>query len=297
MDREAADAPFVNPTSAARVDCPTPRIDDRDWDLLTTGQQIRQLEVEGYVLLPNMLDAEQLQRLKAQTSRFETSHVDYSVHQRGRSGVQFAGGAVTELIAHPPMIRFLEPLCGDELVLMSYDYGRSEPGHPGISLHCDGQPWGSKIFGAEYTCPKLVRVLYYLDDLTPEVSPFRVVPRSHSSYHNQANPYLRYEQHPDEVMVTCTAGTAAVFDHNLFHGNYPNTGTYARESLQFAYRPSWAGPAAPIEPWDASALAKVSPAVRRLMGDRSGRIWIYDGGNKPPDMPRDAPGISPHRWD
>lgn len=92
------------------------------------------------------------------------------MHQRGRANVQFEGGPITELIAFPPMIRFLKTLCG-EVVPMSYDYGRSEPGHPGISLHCDGQPWGSQIFPAEYTCPKLVRVLYYLDDLTPEVYP------------------------------------------------------------------------------------------------------------------------------
>ena len=152
-----------------------PRIDDRDWSQLTLGQRIQQLEVEGYVVLPDLLDANHIARLKAQTSQLETTHVDYSVHQRGRSSIQFAGGAISELIAYPPMIEFLKELCGDQVVLMSYDYSRSEPGHPGISLHCDGQPWGSQIFSAEYTCPKIIRVLYYLDDLIPEVSPF---PRS-----------------------------------------------------------------------------------------------------------------------
>jgi ectoine hydroxylase-related dioxygenase (phytanoyl-CoA dioxygenase family) len=273
-----------------------PRIDDQDWNQLSLGDRIRHLEVEGYVMLSVPLDADHIAQLKEQTARFETTHVDYSVHQLGCSDIQFAGGAVTELIAHPPTIEFLEMLCG-EIVCMSYDYSRSEPGHPGISLHCDGQPWGSKIFGAEYTSPKLVRVLYYLEDLIPEVSPFRVVPRTHLSFHNQANPYLRYEEHPEEVMVTCKAGSVLVFNNNLFHGNYPNTGSYARESLQLSYRPSWAGPAEPIEPWDASEVAKCSAAVRRLMGDRSGRFWIPEGGNKPPDMPRQAPGINPSRWE
>ncbi len=273
-----------------------PRVDDRDWTKLTLGERIQHLEVEGYVLLPEQLDADHIARLKDQTARFETAHVDYSVHQRGRSDIQFAGGAVTELIAHPQTIEFLEMLCG-EIVCMSYDYSRSEPGHPGISLHCDGQPWGSKIFGAEYSSPKLVRVLYYLEDLIPEVSPFRAVPRTHLSFHNHANPYLRYEEHPEEVMVTCKAGSALVFNNNLFHGNYPNTGSYARQSLQLSYRPTWAGPAEPIQPWDAAEVAKCSAAVRRLMGDRSGRVWIPEGGNKPPDMPRQAPGINPSRWE
>ena len=275
----------------------TPRLDDRDWRRLTLGERIRQLEVEGYLILPDVLDADHIACLKEQTARFETDPVDYSVYQRGRSGVHFAGGAVSALIAYPPTVDFLKLLCGDEVIMMSCDYARSEPGHPGISLHCDGQPWGSKIFGAEYSCPKLIRVLYYLDDLTPEVSPFRIVPRSHLCYHNQANPYLRYAEHPQEVMVTCAAGSILLFNHNAFHGNYPNVGSYARESLQLSYRPSWAGPTDSVVLWDPVEVAKLPEAVQSLMGDRSARIWVYEGGNKPPDMPCEAPGMDPSHWE
>src|SRR5437867_5268158 len=38
-------------------------------------------------------------------------------------------------------------------IFMTYEYARSEPGHPGISLHTDGQPYGSPIFGYECSCP------------------------------------------------------------------------------------------------------------------------------------------------
>ncbi len=117
------------------------------------------------------------------------------------------------------------------------------------------------------------------------------------SFHNEANPYLRYEEHPEEVMVTCKAGSAVVFNHYLFHGNYPNVGTYARESLQLSYRPTWSGPADRVQPWDAQEVAGLPKAVRELMGDRSGRIWRPEAGNKPPDMPREAPGINPSRWE
>ena len=281
----------MNPDKSA------PILDDRNWHQLTVGERIRQLEVEGYVVLPDLLDADHIARLKAQTATFETTPVDYSVHQRGRNNLEFVGGAVSDLIAFPPTLDFLRTLCGNELVLMSYDYSSSGPGHPGISFHCDGQPWGSTIFGTQFSCPKLLRVLYYLDDLTPEVSPFRVIPRSHLSYHNQANPYLRYDAHPEEVMITCGAGSAVVFDHCLFHGNYPNTGDYAREALQLAYRPTWAGPSEGVEPWDAEEVAKLPTAVQELMGDRGGRIWIPEAGNKPPDMPTAAPGLNPSRWD
>ena len=181
--------------------------------------------------------------------------------------------------------------------MMDSAFARSEPGHPGISLHCDGQPWGSEIFGYEHSCPRLIRVLYYLDDLTPQVSPFRVVPRSHLSFHADANPYLRYEDHPEQVMVTCTAGSAVLIQQNVFHGNFPNTGSSARELIAIAYRPRWAGPAGDVTPWDDAELERVPPSVRELMGDRNQRVWLPKGGNKPQDMKSEASGIAPSRWE
>jgi ectoine hydroxylase-related dioxygenase (phytanoyl-CoA dioxygenase family) len=273
------------------------RIDERDWSALTQGERIRQIEVEGYLVLPDLLSADHIARLKAETARLDTFAVDYSVHQQVRPHVQFRGGEITQLAAHAPTIAFLRELFGDEVILMSYHYARSEPGHPGISLHADGQPYGSEIFGFEGSCPWLVRVLYYLDDLTREVSPFRVVPRSHLSMHADANPYLRYESHPEEVMVPARAGSAVLINHRVFHGNFPNVGQHARELLAIGYRPGWAGPIAEVKTWDADEVAKLGPDVRALFADPNTRHWNFHGGNKPAQMPRVAPGMSPGRWE
>ena len=273
-----------------------PRIENRDWSLLTLGERIRHVEVEGYVVLPNLLSAREVAALKDETAQLQTTAVDYSVNQRGCPNIQFHGGKITELIAHAPTIAFLRQLFGDEIILMSYGYGRSEPGHPGISLHTDGQPYGSQIFGYEGSCPRMIRVLYYLDDLTENVSPFRVVPHSHLSMHPDANPYLRYQSHPEEVMVTARAGWAVLINHRVFHGNFPNTGNRPREMLAIAYRPAWAGPIKEVEPWDPEEVAKLPESVRCLFGDRNRRDWDFHGGNKPPNMRSTAPGINPSRW-
>lgn len=273
-------------------------IDERDWSTLTLGERIRQIEVEGYLVLPHLISSEQIATLKSETAKLDTFAVDYSVHQQVCPQIQFVGGAITDLIANPPTISFLQALFGDEILFMSYAYARSEPGHPGISLHTDGQPYGSQIFGYAGSCPFMVRVLYYLDDLTPEVSPFRVVPRSHLSMHADANPYKRYTSHPEEVMVTTRAGSAVLINHKVFHGNFPNTGDRARELLAIAYRPAWAGPTVQeVEQWQEGDLARLPDHVRSFFMDRNTRHWNFGGGNKPADMSDAAPGLNPSRWE
>lgn len=280
--------------STARIN---PQLDDRDWSRLSLGEQIYQLEVEGYLVLPQLLSPTHIAQLKSETSQLETFGLDYSDRQQVRPKVQFLGGFITDLIAHPPTIAFLRELFGDEIVFMSYAYARSEPGHPGISLHTDGQPYGSAIFGYEGSCPWMVRVLYYLDDLTPEIAPFRVVPRSHLSFHADANPYRRYASHPEEVMVTAEAGSAVLINHKVFHGNFPNVGHKPREMLAIAYRPAWAGPTVQqVDAWDPADLETLPEAVRPFFIDRNTRHWEFHGGNKPANMAGEAPGINPSRW-
>ena len=290
------------------------RIDDRDWSALTRGEQLYQIEVEGYLLMPDLLSPDEVRRLKSETARLKTFPMPYSVHQRDRmlqpgpnpypgsdwEPYRFGrqGGAITDLIAHEPMVEFLERLFGDEIVFMTYLYARSEPGHPGISLHTDGQPYGSEIFGYECSCPVMVKVLYYLDDLSPDVSPFSVLPRSHLSLHHQANPYQRYRDHPELVMVTAKAGSALVLHPRVFHGNYANVGQRSREMLQVGYRPAWSGPIQEKVPaWDPEDLDLLPPRVRRLFKDRNACKFRDDGDHKPADMASSADWISPGRWD
>lgn len=273
------------------------RVDDRDWSRLTLGERIRQIELDGYVVLPDLLAPGHVAELKAATAKLETRAVDYSVHQQVCPNLQFTGGPITELIAHPPTLVFLNELFGGATIFMSCTYARSEPGHPGISLHTDGQPYGSRIFGYGGSVPFMVRVLYYLDDLTRDVSPFRVIPRSHLSMHADANPYKRYEDHPEQVMVPVESGGAVLINHKVFHGNFPNTGAHAREMLAIAYRPAWAGPIDEVPAWDESDLSALPDSVRPLFADPNTRHWDFHGGNKPANMASEAPGLNPSRWD
>ena len=273
------------------------RIDDRDWNALSRGERIRMIEEEGYLIIPDWIDTDYLAELKTECEMLETIGRDYSEKQRGCQNPHLKSQILAELIAYQPTVQFLEDLFGDQLIFIHYTYDRSEPGTPGISLHTDGQPYGSKIFGYEGSCPITVRVLYYLDDLTLDISPFRVVPRSHLCMHADAHPYKRYEHHPEEVIVPCTAGSALFLNHRVFHGTLPNTGNRPRTMLAVAYRPAWSGPIVDVAPRAPSDLTQMPSSVLPYLGDPSMRSYDFGAGNKPAELISDAPGMNPSRWD
>jgi hypothetical protein len=274
-----------------------PRTAATDWSQLTTAQRVKHLEIEGYVLIPDLLSRESIGAIKTELDRLPTIGTDYSENQRGCRDVQWTDSPrCIDLIALPAMTQFLATLFGDDLICTSCIYALSRPGHPGIAIHTDAQPYGSKIFGLQASAPKLVRVLYYLDDLTPERSPLLVIPHSHLSLHADANPYLRYLSHPEAEMITCKAGSAAIINQSIFHANYPNRSNEDRRLLAIAYRPAWAGPIAEVPEWPAGKVEKLPPHVRPFFRSPNTRKVDYDVPNRPANMRTEAPGINPSRW-
>jgi len=272
-------------------------LDQTDFTAMTRPEQIRHLEVEGYVVFPKILPPALIDKLKGELSGIEMDHTDYSENQT-RSVVQpqWHSKAAAELIAYPPMVDFINDLMGPDIVFTRGFFQRTLPGCPGISMHTDGQPHGSDIFGYEGSCPRLLRVLYYLDDLTPQRAPFRLIPRSHISFHAEASPYVRYKYHPEEISLTAPAGTAVAVPSLLIHGSHPNKDSHSRELVQLGYRPAWAGPIQPVEEWEPK-LVEAAPDVAKpfLQSlNTTGFSWVQP--HKPEGMKTEAPGINPSRW-
>ena len=272
-------------------------LDGSDFAAMVRPEQIRHLEVEGYVVFPRILDAGRIERIKAELADAEMYHANYSVSQtRSTAQPQWLSRAVAELIGYPPMIDFLTDLMGPDIVFTRGFFQRTLPGSPGISMHTDGQPHGSDLFGYEGTCPRLLRVLYYLDELTSERAPFRLIPRSHLSYHAEASPYVRYVSHPEEITIVAPAGSAVVVPSMLLHGSHPNRDSQPRALVQLGYRPAWAGPIQPVDEWDPklveSAPAIAKPFLKSL--NTTGAEWVQP--HKPEGMKAEAPGINPSRW-
>ena len=272
-------------------------IDETDFSKFPLGEKIRHLEVEGYVVLPDVLDAESMERIKAEMVDAPMRTKDYSEAQTYCLEPQWHSQALARLIAHPPVIEFLEVVLGPDIVFTRGLFSRTLSGSPPISLHTDGQPFGSSIFGYEGSSPRLLRVLYYLDDLTPDRAPFRLIPRSHLSFHAEANPYMRYKSHPGEITLCLKAGTALVIPINLFHGTHPNRTTSQRTLVQLGYRPAWAGPVQPMDEWDPRLVAAAPPETRRFLQSPNATGMLWEQPHKPKGMKTDAPAMNPKRWE
>ena len=272
-------------------------VDETDYRSMTLGEKMRHLEVEGYVVLPDVLDAAHMDRINQEMADAPMGTKDYSDCQTFHKEPQWYSPALAEVIANPPVVEFLEALCGEDIVFTRGLFTRTLAGSPPISLHTDGQPFGSSIFGYEGSSPKLLRVLYYLDDLTPERAPLRVLPRSHLSFHADANPYVRYTSHPGERTICAKAGTAVVFPVNIFHGTHPNRADSQRTLIQLGYRPAWAGPIQPMEEWDPELVAAAPAVARRFLQSLNTSGVDWEQPHKPVGMRSDAPSIAPERWD
>ena len=136
------------------------RCDTTNWANLSTAEKIRSIELEGFVVLPNLFNKKTLVKIKEELGRLPTKPVDYSPHQKTFSNIQWTNSQTTiEAIGHPIVTQFLGNLFGDELICTSCSYTCADPGHPGIVIHTDSQPYGSKIFGVQASTPVLARVL------------------------------------------------------------------------------------------------------------------------------------------
>jgi hypothetical protein len=272
-------------------------IDERDWNALTAGERIRNLELEGYAVLPGHLDGSLLSRLREAAERIPLRRSNYTDTHWYAHDLQWrADPAVLEMAASARTLDFLDELFADDVVCLGVSFSRSEPGYPGMALHTDSHPYGSNLHGARGTSPVLVRVLCYLDDLTPDRSPMRVVPYSHLSMHRDAMPYRRYREHPEETTVTCRAGDAIVINHRVFHGVGPNRTGTARRAFAASYRPAWARPAQPLPEHSREQLERVGPAVRGLFEDPNRGLTDTYIVNWSDDLPAAGPGLGPARW-
>ena len=84
----------------------------------------------------------------------------------------------------------------------------------------------------------MVRMIYFVQDVTCEQGAFCVVPGTHKS--NYPSPYrVGPDEEPGMVGLEVEAGDAILFTENLRHGGLTNRSGQVRKTLHVGYGPMW----------------------------------------------------------
>jgi ectoine hydroxylase-related dioxygenase (phytanoyl-CoA dioxygenase family) len=235
--------------------------------LLTAAERAR-LDEDGFLPLPGILSAQQLQVIRhrlAELSAAEGDQAGIEVHQE--EGTDRLADLVNKdpvfevCFTSPRVLAATAHVLGD-FTLSSLNSRAALPGSGLQRLHTD---WGEPVPAGDY---QVCNSIWLIDDFTPDNGPTRVVPGSHRSEQLPgqvlADPWAPY---PGEVQVLGQAGTVVVFNAHLWHGGTLNTTRQPRRALHSYFcrrgRKQQLDQRAYLRP---ETLARLSPAARHILG-------------------------------
>lgn len=146
------------------------------------------------------------------------------------------------LAAHPAILGFCERIMGpfvqlDGLTIVGLPLKDSNGARRVAGWHRD--PWAHVPRGPFFTRPLALNALLYLQDLTDEVGPIRVIPRSHRQGITLSRSEER-QRHPLEVSLHLNSGDVIVIHNNLVHtGTAPAPEVQERAFVSIFYNLSW----------------------------------------------------------
>ncbi|WP_062260147.1 phytanoyl-CoA dioxygenase family protein [Endozoicomonas arenosclerae] len=183
------------------------------------------LDHQGFTLIESLIDDEWLEALREAFDRLvavEGSHLAREHHQEA-GAIRIANlvnkGTVWEKVwCHPLVLSVVHYVFKSEFKLSSLNAREALKGAGHQPLHTD---W--KKGRQDFPKVHVVNVLWALDDMDQSNGAPRLVPGTHlqSSEPGESmkNPL---DPHPDEIQLSCKAGSVVVFNAHLWHGGTIN---------------------------------------------------------------------------
>lgn len=203
-----------------------------------TEQQQRQLDEQGFLLLPAFLD---------EALRLELRDLIHALfEQEGeRAGHEFRkeeqahrlanlvdkGDVFRRAIVLPELLAYVRHVLGPAIKLSSLNVRSADPGSEvGQPLHVD---MGAVADERGYW---VCNTVWMLDDFTPDNGATRMIPGSHT-WGTRPQDVLAdpMAPHPQEVLLTGKAGSVAVMNAHLWHGGTANRSSAPRLAMHAFY--------------------------------------------------------------
>lgn len=233
-----------------------------------TEQERYLFDLQGFLVVPDALDAEQLAALNAVLDEHLQAETPPDTRTHRFIGLLGWGKPYTDLIDNPRITPYLEELLGERFRL-DHDYAdiiRVGKGPIGTTLHGGATPFDPTAY-YRYDNGRMHNglsvVAYNLKDVHPGDGGFAAVPGSHKANRPFPNEWRELETIQSCVQpVVGPAGTAIIFTEALTHGTLPWRGQDERRTLFYKYSPhplSWA--AHYYEEQDLTALTERQRAI------------------------------------
>lgn len=220
------------------------------------------LDREGYVVLPGVIDADWLARLR---TAFESGcEKDGHAPVVKESGTRHVNDLVNRdavfegVYTHPRVLAGVHQVLRDAIRVGQIGGRDPLPGYGQQGLHAD---WTSRSKDEPF---RIVTAIWLLDDFTSENGATRVVPGTH---HLLTQPPKSFadpaSRHPDQRIIVAQAGSVLVFNGHLWHSGTANKSRRPRRVLQcsFVGRDEFRFPRIKVD-----VPEQLSPTARYILG-------------------------------
>jgi ectoine hydroxylase-related dioxygenase (phytanoyl-CoA dioxygenase family) len=231
--------------------------------------QRRDLSRDGFLLLPNLMGDELLNRLRLSVMNqydLEGEKAGSEFKQepgcRRLANLVNKGPVFQEIVAHRLVLEFVKAVLGERVKLSSLNARMVLPGCDSPQpLHADMAALSDE--SGYWVC----NTIWMLDDFTLENGAPRIVPGSHllGRLPSDVMPDL-CDAHPEEKILTGEAGSVIVMNAHAWHGGMPNRTSSPRTAVHGFYA-RWDKPQQQYQKrmLDPSVQAALSPELRGLL--------------------------------
>ena len=196
--------------------------------------QQRKLDEAGFLVLPDFMTPDLLDRLRERVDALLTVEGDLAGSEFKQepgccrlANLIEKGTVFRELLLEPRILDLVSCVLGRQFKLSSMNARSANPhGNRRQPLHCDMNAVPDEA--GFWVC----NTVWMLDDFTELNGPIRAVPGTHRSGQlpQEILPDLS-APHPQEVLLTGSAGTVIVMNAHLWHGGIENQTAYPRRAV------------------------------------------------------------------
>jgi len=238
-----------------------------------TDENRRQLDEQGYLVLPGLMGAELLERVGARVEELfaevgERAGSEFKTEPGARrlANLVNKGRVFEEAILMPEVLEAMGQVLGPRFKLSSLNVRSADP-----FSACDQPLHADSAAIADERGYWVCNSVWMLDDFTEENGATRMVPGSHRW--RRLPPAEMYEAHPKQRLVTGKAGDVAIMNSHMWHGGTANRTARPRRAMHVYYT-RWDKPQ---QQWQKKWLseevqARLRPEARRILA-------LDDAGN------------------